>query len=71
MVSVPNPSPRLVLASISTSYRWLVSEKASQTLQANSAQLSYTHLSSRFVSDQVTLVAADTTAPKISFRNGS
>lgn len=62
MVSVPISSLRgLALTSLSTSHRGLASEKASQTLQANLAQLSHTRPSSRLASDQVTLIAAHTT----------
>ncbi|KAJ5454067.1 uncharacterized protein N7458_005023 [Penicillium daleae] len=65
MVSVPISSPRvLALTSVSTSYRGLASEKASQTLQANFAQLSYIRPSSRLVSDEVTPIKAHTSCSK-------
>ncbi|KAJ5460926.1 uncharacterized protein N7458_002478 [Penicillium daleae] len=65
MVSVPISSPReLALTSVSTSYRGLASEKASQTLQANFAQASYIRPSSRLVSDEVTPIKAHTSCSK-------
>ena len=61
MVSVPISSPRGLAL---TTYRGLESEKASQTLQANFAQLPYARPSSRLISDHVTLIAAHATCSK-------